>query len=47
MRKKIVFTIIVFIIAISFIVIGILRKEHITVFNKASVLCYSCIGIGN
>lgn len=33
-------------ISIAFIVIGIIRKEHLEVFKKAINICLECIGIG-
>jgi hypothetical protein len=32
--------------ALAFIVIGILRKEHLIVLEKAVAICLECIGVG-
>ncbi len=34
------------ILAVTFIVIGIMREEHLEVLRKAVKICLECIGIG-
>jgi hypothetical protein len=33
-------------VALAFIVIGILREEHLIVLKKAVAICLECIGVG-
>lgn len=39
-------TILLLVLAISFILIGICRDENETVLNKGTNLCLECVGIG-
>ena len=34
------------VVALSFILMGIMRQEHTTVLMKAVKICFECIGIG-
>ena len=43
--KKIKFYLIL-IISIIFIVVGIIKKDYKKIKNKASFICFECIGIG-
>ncbi|MDD2356206.1 MAG: CD1871A family CXXC motif-containing protein [Lachnospiraceae bacterium] len=36
----------IFILAVIFIVTGLLRQEQLTVLQKAANICLQCIGIG-
>lgn len=36
----------VLVISATFIVVGIMRQEHIEVLRKAVKICLECIGIG-
>ncbi len=36
----------VFTVALTFIVIGMMREEHLVVLKKAVNICLECIGIG-
>ena len=36
----------VFLVALVFIITGIIREEHMVVFKKAVNICLECIGIG-
>lgn len=35
-----------FAVALTFIVLGIIREEHLVVIKKAINICLECIGIG-
>ncbi len=35
----------IFLLAVLFIVVGVLRDEAWTVWNNAKILCLTCIGI--
>ncbi len=43
---KIVTQVILLVVAISFLTIGLIRKEHKDVERKATTICLECIGIG-
>lgn len=46
-RKGILFTrFTLFLTSLMFIVIGIMREEHLVVLKKAVKICLECIGIG-
>ncbi|MBR5233689.1 MAG: hypothetical protein IKW03_05730 [Clostridia bacterium] len=45
-NKKIIITISLIVISVAFIVIGVMRDEHLDVLNKAVRICLECIGIG-
>lgn len=45
-NKKYLITLVLFLFAITFIIIGILRNENIEMLRKASKICLECIGIG-
>lgn len=36
----------IIILSVLFIAVGVLRKEHIEVLQKAVKICLECIGIG-
>ncbi len=36
----------ILVLAVVFIVVGIVQREHITVLDKAVRICLECIGIG-
>ncbi|HZK19898.1 MAG TPA: CD1871A family CXXC motif-containing protein [Treponemataceae bacterium] len=36
----------ILIVSLVFILIGVLRKEHLVVLRKAVFICLECIGIG-
>ena len=44
--SKNIIKIILVVSALSLIAIGIIREEHLIVFNKAIKVCLQCIGIG-
>ena len=44
MRK--IFQIIVFLVAVMFIVIGIKNNDNKRVMNKGNIICLECVGIG-
>ena len=46
MRKHRVKTYIIFVLSLLFIVMGVLREEHLVVLKKAVRICLECIGIG-
>jgi hypothetical protein len=37
---------VVLVVSIAFIVLGVVREEHVEVLNKAIRICLECIGIG-
>ena len=43
---KKLFQIVIFLIAITFIVIGIKNNENKRVMNKGNIICLECVGIG-
>ena len=45
-NKIILLTVCLFVLSFIFIVIGVLREEHIDVLRKAVNICLECIGIG-
>ena len=46
MDKKMLIRIILFMTAITLIIAGLLDKGFFDVMNKATRICYECIGIG-
>lgn len=46
MNKKYRISIMIMGIGLILMIYGILRKEHLTVFIKATKICLECIGIG-
>lgn len=36
----------ILIISISFILVGMIREEHLEVIKKATKICLECIGVG-
>ncbi|GMQ57441.1 CD1871A family CXXC motif-containing protein [Vallitalea sediminicola] len=45
-KKKYKLNAVVLITAFTFILIGIIREEHLVVLKKATNICLECIGIG-
>ena len=45
-NKKLVITVSLIILSVIFIIIGVVREEHIEVLRKAVNICLECIGIG-
>lgn len=44
-RTRGTITIVLVIIAVSFVLLGVFRKEAAIVLNKAQAICFSCIGL--
>ena len=44
-KTRNVFRIALIIVAVSFILLGIFRKEATIVLNKAKAICFACIGL--
>lgn len=45
-KIKFKINVVIFITAFTFILIGIIREEHLVVIKKATNICLECIGIG-
>ena len=43
---KNIFRIVIFLMAISFIILGIKNSENKRTMNKGNIICLECIGIG-
>ena len=44
-RAHVIVATIILVVAIACIAIGVMRAEHVVVFQKASSICLECIGI--
>lgn len=45
-NKKHYITVALLVISVIFIVLGVIREEHLEVLGKAVRICLECIGIG-
>lgn len=45
-NKKLIITVLMFVISVAFIIAGVSREEHLEVLRKAVNICLECIGIG-
>ena len=45
-NKKNIITVALLVISVIFIVLGVIREEHLEVLGKAVKICLECIGIG-
>lgn len=45
-NRKIYITVALLVISVVFILLGVVREEHLEVMSKAVRICLECIGIG-
>ena len=45
-KQRILLSLLILCIAVSFVAIGVLREEVSLIFNKGINICLECVGIG-
>ena len=46
MKKRSIFTLVLLVVGVAFIVIGALKGDAYAVLQKAIMICMECIGLG-